>query len=167
MRRVLVVEYDENVALTLRDGLERLPDCEVTVAVNGDHALELCEQRPIDVLITDYKMPGLDGLALARCVRELCPQARVVMVAGYTDDSLWQRAAAGLVRSILDRPAGLEDIRSAVSDALGRPNAPAHNSLSRTPPAAASPSRDRAPCADRGRAERSARSNDESLAEGE
>jgi two-component system response regulator FixJ len=132
MRRILVVEYDQNVALTLRDGLERLPDCEVSVAINGEHALQLCEQRPFDVLITDYKMAGMDGLALATRVRELCPQTRVVMVTGYRDDTLWQKPAAALVRSILDKPVGLEEIRSAVSDALGRSEPLVHSGHSRT-----------------------------------
>jgi two-component system response regulator YesN len=119
MWRVLVVEHDQHVALTLRDGLEGLPNCQVSVASNGEHALQLCEQLPFDVLLTDYKMPGMDGLALVKQVRELCPQTRVVMVTGYRDDTLWQTRAAGLVLSILDKPVGLEEIRRAVSDALG------------------------------------------------
>jgi CheY-like chemotaxis protein len=48
MQCVLVVEHDQNMALTLRDGLEGLPSCEVSVASNGEHALQLCEQLPFD-----------------------------------------------------------------------------------------------------------------------
>jgi CheY-like chemotaxis protein len=120
MQRILVVEYDQSVALTLRDGLERLADCEVFVAANGERAVRLCKQGPFDVLITDYKMPGTDGLALIARIRELCPRTRVVMLTAYRDDRLWRQAAARVVWSILDRPVGLEEIRSTVSEALGR-----------------------------------------------
>jgi CheY-like chemotaxis protein len=127
MRRILVVEYDRSVALTLRDGLQRLPDCEVTVAIDAGGALQLCEQKAFDVLITDYKMPGMDGLALTARVRELCPRTRVIMVTGYRDDALSQEPAAALVRSILDRPVALDVIRSAVSEALDRAEPLGHN----------------------------------------
>jgi two-component system response regulator YesN len=132
MQRILVVERDQSVALTLRDGLEGLPNCEVIVASSGEHALKLCEQLPFDVLLTDYKMPGMDGLTLATRVRELCPQTRVVMVTGYRDDTLWQKPAAAFVRSILDKPVGLVEIRSVVSDALGRSESPPDKGHSRT-----------------------------------
>jgi DNA-binding NarL/FixJ family response regulator len=95
--------------------------------MDAEHALQLCEHRAFDVLITDYKMPGMDGLALTARVRELCPQTRVGMVTGYRDDTLWQEPAAALVWFILDRPVALDEIRSAVSDALGRPEPLAHD----------------------------------------
>jgi CheY-like chemotaxis protein len=127
MQRILVVEHNQSVALTLRDGLERLVDCEVSVAVSGEQALQLVEQGPFDVLITDYKMPGTDGLDLVKRIQALCPHTRVVMVTGYRDDMLWQQPAVGLVWSILDKPVGLDEIRSAVSDALGRHEPAADN----------------------------------------
>jgi CheY-like chemotaxis protein len=120
MQRILVVECDQNVALTLREGLEGLEGCRVSVTSNGRQALRLFEQKPFDVLITDYKMPGTDGLALATRVRELSPRTSIVMVTAYRDDTLWQEPAAGLVYSILDKPVGLQEIRSTVARALGQ-----------------------------------------------
>ena len=88
MQRILVVEHDRHVGLTLLDGLRSLPDCEVAIATNGDDALELFEQRTFDLLITDYKMPGTNGLALASRVQELHPQTAVLMITAHRDELL-------------------------------------------------------------------------------
>jgi sigma-B regulation protein RsbU (phosphoserine phosphatase) len=73
-RRILVVDDDEKVVLSLRLGLKTLPNCETTTATDGHHALQLCEEEAFDLLITDYQMPGMDGIAPAKHVRRLYPQ---------------------------------------------------------------------------------------------
>jgi CheY-like chemotaxis protein len=121
LRRVLVVDDEENVALTLQAGLEKLPQCEITVATSGLQALEHLEQEPFDLLITDYKMPGTDGLALATRVRQLYPQMSIIMVTAYGDESLRQEAAGISIERILDKPIGLDEIRGVASAVLGDP----------------------------------------------
>ena len=59
------MDDEEFVAFTLREGLEKLPHCEVVVTMSGVQALKLFEERPFDLLITDYKMPDLNGVVLA------------------------------------------------------------------------------------------------------
>ena len=120
MQRILVVEHDRHVGLTLLDGLRSLPDCEVAIATNGDDALELFEQRTFDLLITDYKMPGTNGLALASRVQELHPQTAVLMITAHRDELLSRKYASGLIRFVLDKPVELERIRSVVLEALER-----------------------------------------------
>jgi DNA-binding NtrC family response regulator len=120
MRHILVVEHDRHVALTLLDGLQCLPDCEVAIATSGDNALRLFEQCAFDVLITDYKMPGTNGLALASRVQELYPQTAVLMITAHRDEVLSRKYASGLVRLILDKPVELERIRTAVLETLER-----------------------------------------------
>ena len=117
--RILVVDDEENVALSLRAGLEAILQCEVTAVNGGEQALRLLARQPFDLLITDYKMPGMDGMALAAHIRLLYPETKIVMITAYGSDELCEQAARASVRRILDKPVALEDIRSAVIEALG------------------------------------------------
>ncbi len=88
------------------------------MAKDGQRALQLLAQGgpPIDVLVTDVIMPGMDGATLARQARALVPELRVVMMSGYTGELDVDLGAAdqflhkpftpsqlsGVVRSALD-----------------------------------------------------------------
>jgi DNA-binding NtrC family response regulator len=55
----------------------------VTKAANGDEAIRLLGERPFDIVITDLKMPGKDGLAVLRAAREVSPDCPVIIVTAY------------------------------------------------------------------------------------
>ena len=55
----------------------------VFTALGASDALEILESTPIDLVITDYKMPGINGLDLIRHVRENVKDTEVVMITGY------------------------------------------------------------------------------------
>jgi CheY-like chemotaxis protein/two-component sensor histidine kinase len=120
MRRILVVDDEENVALTLQSGLERLPNCEVAIATSGEEALQLFAQRPFDLMVTDYKMPDTDGMTLAVRIRQAYPATSIVMITAYMNDDLLQQAAHASIHSILDKPVKLAEVRSAALEALGQ-----------------------------------------------
>jgi CheY-like chemotaxis protein len=115
---ILVVDDKENVALTIKVGLTRLFSCEVTIASSGEQALQLCEQQPFDMLVTDYKMPGMDGIELTARVRQLHPQTAVVMVTAYGDDELRAQARQLAIQRVLIKPVRFMDIYLTVLDAL-------------------------------------------------
>jgi two-component system sensor histidine kinase EvgS len=117
-RNILIVDDDENVALSLQDGLATLPNCGIVVATDGDQALQVFGRRPFDLLITDYNMPGMDGMTLARRVRQLYPQTAIIMITGYSSDVLRDQADSADIRCILDKPTRLVEIRSAALQAL-------------------------------------------------
>ena len=79
--RILIVDDEAAVRLTL-DMLLRRRGYLVTVASNGDEALTLIEQQPFDLLLLDYKMPGLSGLDVALRAHELLPKAAVLFLTG-------------------------------------------------------------------------------------
>lgn len=94
MYSMLIVD-DEEIT---RNGLRSLPlwptlGIRVTgCAQNGEEALAALEKLPIHILLTDVKMPCMDGLLLAEHVRQQYPQIRIVFVSGYDDVSYIRRA---------------------------------------------------------------------------
>lgn len=116
--RILVVDDEENVALTMQAGLKILLDCEVAAATSGEQALRLFEEKSFDVLITDYRMPSMDGMTLAVRVRQLYPQVGIVMITAYGDDHVRERAARVPIQAILDKPVNLTDVRMVALEVL-------------------------------------------------
>ncbi len=95
--RVLLVDDEEDI----RVGISRKMDWNslgftlVGEAENGEEALELAEQLQPDVVLTDIKMPFMDGLELCRCLRQSLPAAKVVVFSGF-DDFEYARQAIGM-----------------------------------------------------------------------
>jgi len=116
--RILVADDDESVAFAIQETLASLPHCETMVATSAREALLQCAQRPFHLLITDYRMPDMDGLTLAARVRQMHAQTAVILITAYGNESLCERAADASVRHILNKPVKLAEIRRATLDAL-------------------------------------------------
>ncbi len=118
LRRILIVDDEENVAFTLREGLKALSNSEITVVTSGQEAWKMLEAKTFDLVVTDYKMPDMDGMTLARRTRRLYPRAAIIMITAYSSEQLREQAAQASVQQVLDKPVGLKEIRSAASEAL-------------------------------------------------
>src|SRR6202007_1976059 len=83
--RVLMVDDDSDVRAVALDGLESL-GCKVIPAENGRSALAvLASDRPIDLLIVDIRMAGMNGLELIEHARALRPTLKMAVMTGYAD----------------------------------------------------------------------------------
>ncbi len=117
---IMIVDDEEYITMILREALESLPNCRITTVADGREALALFEQQPFDLLITDYKMPHLDGMTLATHVRQLYPRTAIIMLTAYSDDTLRQRAGRLAIRYILDKPVKFSEIRRVAAEELSR-----------------------------------------------
>jgi DNA-binding NtrC family response regulator len=115
--RIVVAEDDQNQRNLLAGFLREL-GAEVHEAADGRQALELVRGVNPDVLLTDQRMPGLDGLALLREVAALNPEVRAVVVTAFG-------SIAGAVSSLkegacdyLTKPLDLEEVEQVVARAL-------------------------------------------------
>ena len=79
--RILVVDDEAAIRLTLEQLLRRR-GYHVTLASNGSDALALIEAQPFDLLLLDYKLPGLSGLDVAVQARTLRPEAAILILTG-------------------------------------------------------------------------------------
>ena len=100
--RVLIAEDSESVRCALRLVLEHLGHEVVAQAANGEEAVALFLQQHPELVVMDVRMPVMDGLASTSLLRQLDPQARVVIVtAGRTTE--FQARAAG-ADAFLEKP---------------------------------------------------------------
>jgi CheY-like chemotaxis protein len=123
-RRILVVDDEEQVIFVLRNSLKKLGAMyEVVTASNGQEALERVREAPIDLLITDLKMPVMDGVTLTEAVRALDPKTPIIWLTSYSE---WESDAQrlGVYRYIL-KPLDVDMIRQVAREGLeARPHAP-------------------------------------------
>lgn len=84
LEHILVVEDDEFMRLTLETELEAA-GYRVSLAENGQAAIELARHQHFDLIICDIRMPGLNGLETLSALRAHQPEARNIVVTGYAD----------------------------------------------------------------------------------
>jgi len=96
-QRVLIVDDEENQRRTLCIGL-RIDGFDVQQASTAADALRILSESQVDVMLADLMMPGINGLELARQVRQLFPSVKVVLTSAYhLSESQLRRADCGAV----------------------------------------------------------------------
>ena len=115
MIQILIVD-DEKIE---RNGIKFLlkqlhMEAEIREAVNGVKALEALEEKPVDILLTDIKMPFMDGLELAENVMKKYPQTKMVIFSGYGEFEYAKKAMSYGVKYYLLKPCNEEQILESV-----------------------------------------------------
>jgi CheY-like chemotaxis protein len=82
--KILLVDDNADGLLVRRLLLEEL-GYSVQVAVNGEEGLKLFEAAPFDVVVTDFRMPLMDGKQLIERIRMLDPNARIILLSGFVE----------------------------------------------------------------------------------
>ena len=118
--RVLIVDDDADMALVLKRVVERKCSCQVTVANSGDIAWELLERWHPQVVLTDIKMPGLDGLTLLQRTKELDPAIAVILMTGYGTVELAVQALKQGAYDFFEKPFDNEHLVHAILRSLER-----------------------------------------------
>jgi response regulator RpfG family c-di-GMP phosphodiesterase len=82
---VLIVDDEEMVTTSLRSFLELETDYEVVSFTSPQEALEYVKTSPVDLVVSDYLMPELDGISLLMQIKQIRPHATRVLLTGYAD----------------------------------------------------------------------------------
>ncbi len=122
-KRVLLVEDDKAVRVLLKRLLARHGH-DVVAAADGAEALEQAKRGPaLDLLVTDVRMPGMQGPELARLLRVNQPNLPVLLISGYANEIAGDVLAMPRV-GVLDKPFDAETfgaaVRAALDDGQGR-----------------------------------------------
>ncbi len=115
--RILVVD-DEVGMRTLLQTLLESEGYVVEAAASGEDAAEMLQAREYEVLVTDLKMPGIDGLELVERARRAQPNVAVVMVTGYATVENTVAALRQGVDDYLTKPFDIEELRQTVARTL-------------------------------------------------
>jgi DNA-binding NtrC family response regulator len=119
-RHVLVIDDDAVVGRSF-DRVLSDKGYEVDTARNGEEGLKDMEFQDYDVVFTDIKMPGMDGLEVAERIKARCPWTPVVVITGYGTEENEARAHVLGVNGFVRKPLTPEMIESVTLKALEKP----------------------------------------------
>lgn len=119
-RRILVVDDEPDIRDSVADILNEFGYCADT-ASNGQEALAKILDQSYDIALLDFKMPGMNGLALYREMRRVCPETSAILVSAYTGDGVAEEAISNGIRRIISKPVDMGDVMAQVDEELERP----------------------------------------------
>lgn len=112
---ILIVDDDKSILRMLEFGLKKLgSDYQFYTAHNIYNAMEQVEQKWFDLVITDYMMPGMTGVDLARAVRRISPETQVVLMTAYGSAELRHTLDNLGIDGFLNKPFTMDQIREVV-----------------------------------------------------
>jgi two-component system, NarL family, response regulator DesR len=119
--RVVLVEDNRGFREAVKMVLELEPDIEVVATVdNGSDAGRVCADERPDVVLLDYRLPGLDGVQATRAIRSAVPEAGVVCLTASAEGSEIRDLLEAGVVACLTKDTDLRDIIAAIRDAADR-----------------------------------------------
>lgn len=119
MRRVLIVDDEPIIVQGLLNALRKSKlDIELYDAGSGEEALHLLSQTRMDIVISDVRMPGMDGFELMKRIHEDWPDCRVIFLSGHSDFDMVYRAVQGEAVSFLLKTESFEKIIETLRDAI-------------------------------------------------
>jgi YesN/AraC family two-component response regulator len=120
MSKLLIIDDEKPTLSMFRLFLEAL-GYEVLTAENGLEGLELFKKESPPIVLTDIKMPGIDGLEVLKQIKKIAPKTEVIVITGHGDVELAKEAmdlkASGFIHKPIDRQA-LEDALNKANEKL-------------------------------------------------
>jgi CheY-like chemotaxis protein len=115
MSRILVVDDEEPLRLLVARGLGMDGHACVTAA-DGAEALDIlvAEQGRFDLLLTDIRMPLMDGIALALAAKQQFPDLTIMLMTGYAEQRERAKSLEAIVAEVMSKPFTIAELRTTV-----------------------------------------------------
>ena len=107
--RVFIVDDDLDFGESLAIVLEG-QGCEVTTASSGEDAVKIFKEEDFDIAFMDVRLPGICGVESFLEIRKFKPEARVVMMTGYSVQDLLKQAVDNGAWGILNKPLDIQSV---------------------------------------------------------
>jgi len=115
--KILVVDDEEVVRLSHIRTLASV-HCNVEVVRDGNEALRVMEQRPADVVLLDLRMPGMDGMAVLKSIKQRWPETEVIIITWYPTIETAKEALRLGAYDYLAKPVGPDDVINVANGAM-------------------------------------------------
>ena len=116
--RILIVDDAGPVVVLCVNVLQALGYA-VKGANRGEQAVEIMKREPFDLMVLDYKMPGMSGFEVYEVAKQLHPQMAVILVTGHGTPEMLNEAHRLGFKAILLKPFTSDELRSTVEKVLG------------------------------------------------
>jgi CheY-like chemotaxis protein len=118
--RILLVDDQRDILKLLHSTLNTLAhEMDILEAPSGEEALLEASRNKVDLLVSDYRLPGITGVELMHKIRVKYPDVRVILVTGMTDRKARDEILNAGAAAVFDKPISLTDFLDAVERALG------------------------------------------------
>lgn len=122
--KILLIDDEPALRTIMKLNLERTGDYEVETAASGEEGLKMVERKNYDLVITDFKMPGIDGGIVVEAVKAMKPHAPVVLFSIYHDDNTTiSQNIRSKADAIISKPIDHDQLHKAIKDALAKAEA--------------------------------------------
>ena len=115
---LLLVDDEERILSALRRTLRR-EGYEILTVNSVAGALEVLDQRPVDLILSDFKMPGMTGMELLAEARRRQPRVARLLITGWSQAVSPAELAAAEVTTLISKPWEDADLKKALREALG------------------------------------------------
>ena len=121
LKKVLIVDDEETLTWSMARSLSKDKDkYEVIIANNGKEALNLLRKNNIDLVISDIRMPDINGLDLLVKIKKEYPQTRVIIMTAYGSSDVQKEANRRGSLYYVEKPFEISDIRKIIIDLIGK-----------------------------------------------
>jgi CheY-like chemotaxis protein len=118
--RVLIVDDHHEVRRMLHAWVQTLgPRYEVMAMPSGEEAILDASRQPVDLLIADFRLPGITGLELMAKIKRRYPDLKVILITGITDPKIRRQVAEAGADAFFIKPVEMPDLLDAVERLLG------------------------------------------------
>ncbi|MGV7223812.1 MAG: response regulator [Nitrospinales bacterium] len=117
--KILLVDDDEWIRDSLRLFFEA-EGCNLLTFETAEEGMEAVKQQVYDIVISDYKLPGMDGLEFLRRVKEKQPNAFEILITAYANCEIVKEADEIGVKDIIPKPFTSEDVETSLSRIVGK-----------------------------------------------
>lgn len=116
-KRIMIIDDEKIVGDMAKISLEE-EGYEVETFLNAEPALKRLRETQFDVVVTDLKMKGIDGLEVLRTVKKLYPDTKVIMITAFADLDVAIDAIKGDVFDFFPKPVRIKELKESISKAV-------------------------------------------------
>ncbi|MGB5684499.1 MAG: response regulator [Candidatus Electrothrix sp.] len=117
-QQVLIVDDEPELLLSISSGFERNARFHLTTAHNGREALDILSRIPMDLVVTDLRMPIMDGVELLAAMTESFPKVPNIVVTAFGTPVMEQQLKKAGTMEVLEKPLDIDALEQAINSAL-------------------------------------------------